>query len=75
MISRELTTAIEEDGAVVALVPHPAIGPLRQQQQLICSLSTKLRITPQSRVTKRQAARATEDVRPSAAELYDRASH
>jgi hypothetical protein len=72
-IARELAAGVVRDGVIINGKPNQAARHLRQQQATIATLSTKLRLTTQSRITKRGAASAADSGPMSIAELYDKA--
>lgn len=73
-ICRELAEAVARDGVIIDGKPNQAGRHLRQQQATVASLSTKLRLTTQSRVTKRGAASAARTADLSAADIYENAT-
>lgn len=62
-IHAEAVAILEREGLTVKMgsnsyeVPHPALTVMNRQAQLMCTLATKLRLTPQSRISPELAGR------------------
>ena len=72
-IARELADHVTTEGVIVAGRPNQAARHLRQQQATVASLATKLRLTTQSRISKRGAASAADSGMHSISEIYENA--
>ena len=59
VIRRQLSAELAEQGPIVDGKPSPLIAAIREQSRLIASLATKLRLTPQSRISKDKAGKTT----------------
>ena len=72
-VARELTASIVRDGVVSHGQVTQPVKVLKQQQALIGSLASRLRLTTQNRVSKERAATVSKGGAASLGEIYDNA--
>ena len=70
-VARELADSIERDGVIVDGKVSQAVKVLKQQQALIGSLASRLRLTTQNRISKERAGTVAKGGADSIGELYD----
>jgi hypothetical protein len=71
--AREAARALERDGLIVDGKVNPIARLLREQQKLVAMLATRLRISPQSRMSREKAGANAKRGGESIAALYERA--
>jgi len=72
-VARELTDSIVRDGVVIDGKVSQAVKVLKQQQALVGSLASRLRLTTQNRISKERAGTVSRGGAASIGEIYDNA--